>query len=85
MTPGANYKVRATPNAGGASSVSGLLRVLANTGTTFYVNDSSTTNDVYCTAVGSDANDGLTPATPMANRQAAHRHLQADAGRHRAH
>ena len=65
LTPGSNYKVRATPNAGGASSVSGLLRVLANAGTTFYVNDSSTTNDVYCSAVGSDANDGLTPATPM--------------------
>ena len=67
LTPGSNYKVRATPNAGGTPSVSGLLRVLANTGTTFYVNDSSTTNDVYCTAIGSDANDGLTPATPMAN------------------
>ena len=65
LTPGSNYKVRATPNAGGTPSVSGLLRVLANTGTTFYVNDNSTTNDVYCTAVGSDANDGLTSATPM--------------------
>jgi parallel beta-helix repeat protein len=67
LTPGANYKVRITPNAGGTPAVSGLLRVLPNTAITFYLNDSSTTNDVYCTAVGSDANDGLTPATPMAN------------------
>ncbi|MEI8290337.1 MAG: right-handed parallel beta-helix repeat-containing protein, partial [Verrucomicrobiota bacterium] len=65
LAPGSNYKVRATPNAGGTPSVSGLLRVLSNTGTTFYVNDGSTTNDIYCSAVGSDANDGLTPATPM--------------------
>lgn len=65
LTPGSNYKVRATPTAGGASSVSGVLRVLGNTATTFYLNDNSTTNDVYCAAVGSDANDGLTPATPM--------------------
>ncbi len=36
----------------------------------YYVNDSSTTNDVYCTAVGSDANDGLTPATAKASVQA---------------
>ena len=67
LTPGANYKVRITPNAGGVSAMSGLLRMLSGTATTFYVNDSSTTNDMYCTAVGSDANDGLTPSTPMAS------------------
>lgn len=66
LTPGANYKVRITPTAGGTPSVSGLLRVLPNAATVFYVNDGSTANDVYCTAVGSDGNDGLTPATPMA-------------------
>ena len=67
LTPGMNYKVRITPTTGGIPAVSGLLRVLPNTATTFYVNDSSTTNDMYCTAVGSDANDGLSPSTPMAN------------------
>ncbi len=67
LTPGSNFKVRATPAGGGVSSVSGLLRVLPNSGITFYVNDSNTTDDVYCSAVGNDANDGLTPSTPMAN------------------
>jgi parallel beta-helix repeat protein len=67
LTPGANFKVRVAPTAGGASSVSGLLRILSNAATVFYLNDSSTTNDVYCTAVGSDANDGLSPSAPMAN------------------
>lgn len=36
----------------------------------YYVNDASTNGDVYCTAIGNDANDGLTPATPMASLQA---------------
>lgn len=69
LTPGANFKVRVTPTAGGSSSVSGLLRVLSSAPMTFFVNDSSTTNDVYCTAIGSDANDGLSPSTPMAGLQ----------------
>ncbi|MDP6544480.1 MAG: right-handed parallel beta-helix repeat-containing protein [Phycisphaerae bacterium] len=45
---------------------------IRNTGTPFtlYVNDDQTANDVYCTAVGDDANDGLTPATPKATVQA---------------
>lgn len=36
----------------------------------YYVNDSSTDGDVYCTAPGDDANNGLTPATPKASVQA---------------
>lgn len=36
----------------------------------YYVNDASTNGDVYCTAIGNDANDGLTPDTPMASLQA---------------
>lgn len=32
----------------------------------YYVNDGSTSGDRWCTAVGNDANDGLTPATPKA-------------------
>ena len=81
LTPGSNYKVRATPNGGGASSVSGLLRVLANSSTTFYVNDNSMANDVYCSAVGSDANNGLTSATPMGTLKrllATHRLMPGD-------
>ncbi len=36
----------------------------------YYVNDNSTLGDVYTTAVGDDANDGLTPATPKASIRA---------------
>ncbi len=32
----------------------------------FYVNDPSTNGDVYCTAVGNDANLGVSPGSPMA-------------------
>ncbi len=35
----------------------------------YYVNDGSTAGDEYATAVGNDANDGLTPATPKATIQ----------------
>ncbi len=34
------------------------------TGQAYYVNDTDTSDDVYCSATGSDANDGLSPATP---------------------
>lgn len=33
-------------------------------GVTIYVNDGLTTGDVYCSAAGNNANNGLTPATP---------------------
>ena len=33
--------------------------------TNFYVNDNSTAGDVFCTAVGNNVNDGLTPGAPM--------------------
>ena len=36
----------------------------------YYVNDASTILDNWCTAPGSDANDGLSPATPKASVQA---------------
>jgi hypothetical protein len=35
----------------------------------FYVNDASSSNDVYCSAAGSTNHSGLTPATPMASIQ----------------
>ena len=44
--------------------------ILRNGGTIpYYVNDSGTNGDVYCTAVGDNANDGLTPDSPMASVQ----------------
>ena len=53
-------------NVTGSSSVS----VFAHQPVVYYVNDGSTTNDLWCTAVGNDANDGLTTATPKATVQA---------------
>ncbi len=41
----------------------------APTGTSFFVNDTDTSNDVYCSAPGDNANNGLTPATPKWNLQ----------------
>lgn len=35
----------------------------------FYVNDTSTVGDVYCTAVGTATNNGLSPSTPMDSLQ----------------
>lgn len=57
---------------------SGLLRLLffatallffskAEAQTTFYVNDAFTTGDKFCTAVGNNANSGLSPASPKAS------------------
>lgn len=35
-----------------------------------YVNDASSDGDLWCSAAGSDANDGLSPSTPVASLQA---------------
>jgi Calx-beta domain len=47
----------------------GVGTILANNtcGTSYYVNVSSIVGDVYCTAPGSNSNNGLTPATPVAS------------------
>ena len=50
-------------------SISILLLVINVTivnGTNYYVNDGSTTSDVYCTAVGASGNNGTSPSTPKA-------------------
>jgi len=36
----------------------------------FYINDNSTSNDVFCTAVGNNLNSGLTNSAPMADLNA---------------
>ncbi len=41
--------------------------LLANGGTSYYVNDGSTAGDQYTTAVGNDANSGKSPDQPMAS------------------
>jgi Ca2+-binding RTX toxin-like protein len=70
LTPGPDYVVKVA--ASSDASVSGLSGVFIVSGqiTKYYVNDSSTTGDVYTTAVGNDTNNGLTAATPKATLQA---------------
>lgn len=46
----------------------------------FYINDSSTEGDEYCTAVGDNNQDGLTPATPMADLNALLERYDLDSG-----
>jgi parallel beta-helix repeat protein len=41
----------------------------AGLGFTYYVNDSTTDGDVFCTAVGDGANDGMSPASPKSDLQ----------------
>ena len=65
------YKVRITSNEDTslAEESEDYFQIRVNGALTYYVNDGSTADDAWCTAVGDDANDGLTPATPKATIQ----------------
>jgi hypothetical protein len=68
LSPNTTYNFKAV-----ATSAEGTVEssnVTFTTGIAYYVNDGATTNDLWCTAIGNDANDGLTPATPKATVQA---------------
>ena len=52
---------------------------IANAGTAYYVNDASTAGDEFTTAIGNNANDGKTAATPMASLAALLRAYDLDA------
>ena len=58
-------------NCGGTTPVYNVTNALtktvttSNTTNTWYVNDSSTTGDVFCTAIGSGANTGLSKSSPF--------------------
>ncbi|MGV3663164.1 MAG: S8 family serine peptidase, partial [Prosthecobacter sp.] len=68
LLPNTTYNFRATATSSDGSTTSS--NVSFTTGIAYYVNDGSTTNDAWCTAVGNDSNNGLTPATPKATVQA---------------
>jgi len=75
LTDGVSYTVRAKATDTAANAPSSPTAVTftynaTHTVTVYYVNDSDLTNDAWATAVGNDANDGLTPATPKATVQA---------------
>ena len=54
----------------GCSDIGDNDFTIHNTALAYYVNDTSTVNDVYCTVAGSDTNDGVTVGTPKASIQA---------------
>jgi parallel beta-helix repeat protein len=71
LASGTNYFLRILCNDVPEISVqSGRFTVRPVPGQSYYVNDGDTTNDVYCTALGDDGNDGLTPNTPKGTVQA---------------
>lgn len=54
-----------------------LLFSIHNTSaTTFYINDNTTKGDLYTTAIGNDANDGIDPASPKSNIHAVYEKAQ---------
>jgi hypothetical protein len=63
-TTGSTALIRVTSGSLTATSQPFLL---ANGGTSFYINDSSQLGDQYTTAVGNDANSGKSPSQPMAS------------------
>ena len=71
LPPGTNYLVRVSKTDGSAMDVAdAAFEVSASGPRTYYVNDTNTLNDVFCSAAGSAANDGLSAATPKDSVQA---------------
>ena len=72
QTPLAKWRVVSADDASVVSENEQVfgVRPSASAGFSYYVNDASTAGDVYCTAAGSDDNDGATPETPKATLQA---------------
>jgi len=63
--PGNTLSIWPTSPPEGNQFASSSLRILPYAATSFYVNDDTNMDcDVYCSAPGNNANDGLTPATP---------------------
>ncbi|MCK4873492.1 MAG: right-handed parallel beta-helix repeat-containing protein, partial [Phycisphaerales bacterium] len=67
LTPTNEALIRVTANDGTMpTDQSDNTFLIANNGTDYYINDAFTAGDVLMTAVGDDAADGKTAATPMA-------------------
>ncbi len=69
--PAVLWRVVSTTNAACASTNAKPFSVRSSTNTvfSFYVNDDSTADDVYCSAVGSAVNLGVEPGTPKRSLQ----------------
>ena len=68
LAPGTSYVIQVSADTAAVSGLSAPFSVSTRIHD-YYVNDGSTAGDQYTTAVGNDANDGLTPATPKATIQ----------------
>jgi hypothetical protein len=65
---GSQYLIRVTSNDGShPTALSSQPFLITINGHAYYVNDNSTTGDVFTTAVGNNANSGKSPNQPMAN------------------
>jgi autotransporter-associated beta strand protein/parallel beta-helix repeat protein len=71
LTPDLQYQVRVTENDGSMPvGTSPGTFLITNNGHNYYVNDNSTANDVFTSAVGNNANSGKDPAHPLASLNA---------------
>ncbi len=69
LSVGEQYRVYVTTNVYSVDSLN-LPRLsywIFTVESFYYVNDDSLSGDIFCTAVGNDANDGLKPSTPKRN------------------
>lgn len=75
-----NALIRVVANNGSSTTATSTPFMIAPSGVIYYVNDNSTSGDSLTTAVGNNANDGKTPATPMASVEAVLNTYQPGAG-----
>jgi len=80
QTTGSTAQIRVVANNVAATTGASGLFPIANSGNSFYVNDASTTGDVYTTAIGNNANSGKSPSAPMASIEAVLNDYQPGAG-----
>jgi Ca2+-binding RTX toxin-like protein len=73
-------RVTATDGTSTVTNMSAAPFMIAAAGNSYYVNDGSTTGDVYTTAIGNDTNSGKTAADPMASLAALLNVYQLKAG-----
>src|SRR5690606_5207423 len=67
LTPSTTYYYRAfATNSAGADWADSSAVFATTSATNYFVNDSSLSGDLYCTAVGNDANAGTNAAAPKA-------------------
>ena len=71
LSPNTVYHYRAfVQNSSGSGWAPDSTNFTSTAAVDYYVNDSSQSDDVYCSAIGNDANSGTQPSLPMANLKA---------------